>query len=304
MDRITKEAKDNLELQVLILSTIDTYNHEKRLATEAGVSVTENMALKKKKTSEDSLTIGENEKIRRGQVHYTNWVKKLFHQALNYMDPAVFPNDFVKHIDLETCKQIFEGGTHLRLYGEQVDRVADDGKLATFNALRTLYEDNGSLWKTYVWAGYSVSFDGPNGCFSKRVAYDGRIMITCKGIEGEVEFPKSVFGSDPGPFVKIEANFSLKSAHFKTPIDKYNLAFLFPVLGRSLKRRRSEEVGAAAGAPAPRANAIREATAARRDGVLNDGHEDEEEASGEAIDLGELAVVAAKAPPAVLPDPA
>ena len=155
---------------------------------------------------------------------------------MNFMDPEVFPQDFVKHLDVETCKQVFEGGTHLRIFGEQVDRVSDENKLATFKALKALYEENGSPWKAYVWTGHTVNFDGANGFFTKRVDNDGRIMITCKGIQGDVEFSKTLYGRDPGPFDQIKANFSIRSAYFETAVDKYGLSFLFPVLGRSLKK--------------------------------------------------------------------
>ena len=65
MGQITKEAKDNLELQVLILGTIDTYNNEKRLADAAGVSVSENMSQKKARRPDGvaAPTIDPNEKI-------------------------------------------------------------------------------------------------------------------------------------------------------------------------------------------------------------------------------------------------
>lgn len=257
MDKIVKAAKDNIELQQLLLSQIDTYNLEKYKAQASGLTVSESVVIesraKKSKTGAaagDVPEISPTENIRRGQFYYTFWVKKLFHQALLFIDPTVFTNEFLKDVEIGTCKMLVEFGTGLRLHGDQLDKIATCNKLQTFTSMKALYVQNGRQWRDLVWSGYRVDFSGSNGFYSSENVGD-KVMVTVKGIQDSVEFTSSISGSDPGPFVFIESNFSLQSAHFKTPRGEYKLCFLFPSLGRKLTRRPSDDVGATNGPPVP-----------------------------------------------------
>lgn len=68
--------------------------------------------------------------------------------------------------------------------------------------------------------------------------------MKCKTLGKTIRVPEEVTNGDPNiQEVTIKQNFSLHSAFLQTATDTYNIAHFFLALGRSLRRRRSEEAG-------------------------------------------------------------
>ena len=254
MALISQKSSRNMELQLLLVHVIQTYEAEQKQAKAAGLTVSQHaqhiaeQAKKKRKVVEGDLMeeISPTEMLRPGQLTYTRWTKALFQRALMYIDIDAMPPEFVKHLSIEVCKELFEFGLGLRMHGDNPDKATNTNLLKLFGMLKNFYEMHGSLWAT------RIQWDGGNPLWASCGFYTvekhmGRIFVKCSLVRDPVEFTKDICGSDPGPFDVVSQNFSLKLAHFKTAKDSYVLMNLFPVLsaGRMLRRRLSEQLGVA-----------------------------------------------------------
>ena len=87
MQKINDEASANLELQVLLLETIESYKKEQERASSQNLTIQQAISqekeMKKRKVTvapaetTTVLVIEPNLTLRRGQLLYANWVKKL-----------------------------------------------------------------------------------------------------------------------------------------------------------------------------------------------------------------------------------
>ena len=242
---IKREAEGQLELQTLLLGHISTYKMELRQAQEMGCKTVAEACAQggpKKRKVPAAIEISPDEVIRRGQFYYVNWNAKMLNAAMNFMDEVAMPMTHLKQLSLEVKKEAFERATNLRLTGDQVDKIAKVNKLDCFSDLRTCYVENGRVWRSLVWSGFSIDWADPKNGVFRRAIVDGKIMIHCVHCEEPKELTAEVIGNDAGPFDVIVWNHSLRAAHFQTRKGTYNLSQLFPTLSRTLRRRVSEEV--------------------------------------------------------------
>ena len=252
---INKKATHNVELQLLLMSTISTYEAEQADAKRAGLMVSQHVveqARKRRKVVAEAVVgeeeISPTETLRYGQHVYANWTKNLFVRALTYIDIHSMPPSFVKTLSHQVLKEVFEFGLGLRLHGENPDKATELNILKLFGLLKQFYVMNGSLWTKIQWEGTTPLWAkcGYYSVESAKCSERGaRIFAGCSQVAKPVEFTEDIYGTDPGPFDVVLQNFSLKFAHFKTAKDTYMLMNLFPVLSRTLRRRLSEEFGVA-----------------------------------------------------------
>ena len=89
MQKITDKATPNLELQVLLLETIESYKSEQERASSQNLTIQQAISQEKERKkrmvapAETTmvLVIDPNLLLRRGQLQYANWVKKLLMEA-------------------------------------------------------------------------------------------------------------------------------------------------------------------------------------------------------------------------------
>ena len=208
MALISQKSSRNMELQLLLLSVIQTYEAEQKQAKAAGLTVSQHaqhiaeQAKKKRKVVEGDLMeeISPTEMLRPGQLTYTRWTKALFQRALVYIDIDAMPPEFVKHLSIEVCKELFEFGLGLRMHGDNPDKATNTNLLKLFGMLKNFYEMHGSLWATRI---QGNQWDGGNPLWASCGFYTvekrmGRIFVKCSLVRDPVEFTKDICGSDPG----------------------------------------------------------------------------------------------------------
>ena len=198
------------------------------------------------------LVIPATEQLRRGQFYYGKWYTVLSKQLLYFVDPAKWTAQHMVLVDSkEKCWELMSALLDLRCFGDVMDKVGTPDKTTLFDNLRTTYQDLGQR------LGWMINMD--EHLAEARVNWDtaGHFLveqdgpttkITCKILRSFVTLGPEHVGSDPGPFT-VKHNFSVHLACLVSARDSYLLVYIFPQLGRSLRRRVSEETGAAAAVP-------------------------------------------------------
>ena len=189
MDKINTSAGNNIELQILLISTIESYNEAKAHMLASGQSVAE-LALstgpKRRcvRQPEGELVVPVIEpglKFRRGQMTIASWVGKLVRECCHFVDSGVFTNTFVEAVSVKVLLECLEFGCDVKVVGEQLDKVGSEYKLQQFERMNDVYECKGKPWRDLVWQGNCVDWaDTRNALFKKTIAEDGTIEILCK----------------------------------------------------------------------------------------------------------------------------
>ena len=189
MDKINSSAGNNIELQILLISTIESYNEAKENSLTSGQSVAE-LALstgpKRRCTRapEGELHVPPIDplmKFRRGQVTIASWVAKLLRECCHFIDPSVFTNSFVEAVTARVLFECLEFGCDVKVFGDQLDKVGSDYKLQQFERMKEVYELKDHPWRTLVWQGNCIDWgDERNALFKMAVTDDGIVQILCK----------------------------------------------------------------------------------------------------------------------------
>ena len=189
MEKINTSAGNNIELQILLISTIESYNEAKEHSLTSGHSVAE-LALStgpkrrcvRQPEGELHVPVIDPElKFRRGQLTIASWVAKLVRECCHFIDPSVFTNTFVEAVTVKVLLECLELGCDVKVVGEQIDKVGSEYKLQQFQRMYEVYECKGKPWRDLVWSATMIDWaDVRNAAFVKTIKEDGRIEILCK----------------------------------------------------------------------------------------------------------------------------
>ncbi len=242
---ISGKCRGKLALQAILISTIMEYE---ALDKDGAPNARENSKRKK----QDSLdgTLGHHQYI------FGNWKNDLLTDLLAHIDPEAMDMMTLKAMPMETKKEGIECVTDIKMFGDEMDRIACTDKRTLLDSIKRVYEKLGRRLRyltisvgdgTFAW-GESA----PWSIVSHVVADDG-ITVTCRLASWanngrdhlDVTFTKANFLDDKGPF-SLSMPFSIKQAYLvsETTGDNYSVLGLAPGIRRRLVRRVSDEEGA------------------------------------------------------------
>jgi len=263
---IKDKLNNNLELQLMVLSTITDWEKASRvMQSQPGTgSVSELLSKKhKKKTLEEDgpaqmEAVDPTEVLHRNRACYCFWGPKLLKHALEFMTDGKLNKKTLAKLTKNQTLEVFEYATDIRVTGDSLDKArAVDGvlnKLRIFEKLKDTYIQQGKRIDQLPldqvakgnldWAKYGHYQVTTTRCDGKL-----QVNVTNNTLKQSTTMDEGFIAGDEGPFDFIENNFSQYQASLATSKDTYKLQFLFPTLGRSLKRRLSES-GAIGDVPA------------------------------------------------------
>lgn len=254
---ITDKVANNLELQALVLDTIEDYEKAGKSAKGRGLSLLETVtpkARKKQKTTQDIdyTKIRDGDKpVGRQRSIYAKWSSKWFTELFLFcesdLDLALL--DALGHH--ERFPEMFEYAWGLEVTGEGNDKVVDvsQTKLALFEKLKDMYESNGAKLANFhqhiqngvvhwISAGIfqivSAGRKGPGRPFE--------VVVKSASLGKTAVVSQEHLAGDEGRF-SLAANWSETSAATLPPATSWKLSFFFPAPGRKLRRQTSKEVG-------------------------------------------------------------
>lgn len=249
--RIGAAVQNNLELQQLVLSTIESYENSMKIAKHQGSSVMDLTKKRKKHADRDLATVSDADKeVGKGKVVYKTWPKKWYSERLCFIEEELEPSVFEsmpKDRLAEICERVLE----LQFLGDTPDRAKNtkNKKIDLFERLKALYMANGRVlqqvqdqfkqgyvnWETNGF--YSIQVDDASG--STRLP---AISLTCHVERKTILMNPDDMPDERGPF-RIVNNYSLANAVVQGSRDSYRCQNYFTALGRRLKRNLSETLG-------------------------------------------------------------
>jgi len=270
---IKDKLNNNLELQLMVLSTISDYETASRVskAGTVGGSLAELLGKKKKKKEtgkeeeEDAMIqINPDEILHRNRACYAGWGPKLMKECLCYTSAGKLSAKVLARTAKDKLLQIFEFSLDIKVTGDSLDKAkitgGDLNKLKVFNKLKEIYEEKGKRCDNLTTHITNNTLDwAKHGHYSVETAMvEGMVAsvtVLNKQIKQYQTMAPSLYEGDEGPFDTIEDNYSQFQAALVTPRDSYKLQFLFPSLGKSLKRKLSD-AGCVDGLPASPAKLV------------------------------------------------
>ena len=266
--QIQEDLAGNLELQGLVMATIEEYKTMKHQARGSACSVTDmvmrTLEARKRKapsSSEDSRGADKKKKpripatvkdveLRRGQHVFNDWSMKLTRELLLYIDCEV-DRQVINVMSSAALKQAMEHVLDLRVFGDRKDRVGSTHKPTLFASLKRVYEAYGFRLRTLeVDAGTGeINWDASTkvtvtkhdlGINSVSLSFVDEHGKTWKGY-----VTADTLQGDPGPF-RLASHWSLRSAVLKSSVAEYPIAGFFSPRYRKLAPRKSDAEGATA----------------------------------------------------------
>lgn len=245
MKQITSAANNNMELQLLLLNEIASYNHVTKGGHTTMSAVVKDSAVKKKK-EEFAWDTAEEGEFERWQWAFKKWGPALIKRLVMFADPELRKYDDAKcWSNKDFCNQMFEYGFDIRVTGDAVDYVANPSKPETFAGLARGYAKKGHRLRNLVVMITTASFDWPTGGvygYSFAAKGEGRILVlTNKLLQKSVEIDNETV--DPAEFDKISLtkNWSQYDAKLVVPSDELICSTFFPNLKKTLKQQNSDE---------------------------------------------------------------
>jgi hypothetical protein len=248
--KITVAVKNNIELQSLVISTIDKYNSG-GLSADGHIQNLANIITPKKRgrpavdCNEDVVTVVDGDKqIGRQNASYAGWGRARKEECLCICSAGDVRKMWLLGLPLERLNELMERAFGLRCTGELLDRVGvtKQSRNELYDSMKTMYIENGRPLvglDRYVHDG-AIDYGSGLGQYSLTVQgeADARIVtVYCKAIDATKNISIDVAG-DIGPFT-IKSNWSMKGAFISSPSETWQCSYFFPSLGRTLKRRRS-----------------------------------------------------------------
>jgi hypothetical protein len=247
--KITLSVKNNIELQSLVISTIDKYNSG-GLSADGHIQNLANIITPKKRgrpapDSEDVITVLDGDKqIGRQNASYAGWGRARKEECLCLCSAGDVRKVWLLGLPLERLNELMERAFSLRCTGALLDRVGEfkQTRNELYDSMKTMYIENGRPLvglDRYVHDG-AIDYGSGLGQYSLTVQGDGDariVAVYCKAIDATKNITIDV-ASDIGPFT-IKSNWSMKGAFISSPSETWQCSYFFPSLGRTLKRRRS-----------------------------------------------------------------
>lgn len=251
MAEITKACAGNVELQTVLLDQIKKYQKAKT----DGTLVTTSTPRKKKEDTEPesakrlAAVEGLQAKIlNRNQMLYKKWSVDMLRAMVAYCDPTLSWSWLLSFAQKERFLEMLEYAFGIDIFGGKPDRTASLDMSMLLPRLKRVYESNGSLLSPLPASCEGGFVDwSKHGHYSLEVvdSADGKALnITCRPLKKTVTVGQHITEGDATlDSAMLRRNFCLKAAFAATSSDTYNLSHFFPELGRSLRKRLSEEAG-------------------------------------------------------------
>lgn len=260
IDAIMAEARGNLEVQVLLLSTIKDWKAQKD--GTAAAPKRKNKSAQFDDSGDDSggrddagppFEIDQKLTLGRSGTRYAAWKKALFLELFHYCGGRRW-NPAKKLLDsLPQLQQVFEYSFDLNISDptRRQDRSVQTNKKATFEALAALHEAHGRRLLSIDVRDGAVEWT-KQGCFSvvDTTQKDGarRIVVTDRFANRVANLPEYMLSDcQDAPLTNdnIMMKYSYQGAYLKiNASDKFECHNLFPRAKRQLVRRMSDDVGA------------------------------------------------------------
>ena len=264
--QIQEDLAGNLELQGLVMATIEEYKTMKHQVRGLACSVTDvvmsTLEARKRKapsSSEDSRGAEKKKKkqripakvedveLRRGQQVFNELSMKLTRELLLYIDCEV-DRQVINVMSSAALKQAMEHVLDFRVFGDRKDRVASTHKPTFFASLKRVFEAYGfRLMTLEVDAGTGENnWDASTkvtvtkhdlGINSVSLSFVDEHGKTWKGY-----VTADTLQGDPGPF-RLASHWSLRSAVLKSSVAEYPIAGFFSPRCRKLAPRKSDAEG-------------------------------------------------------------
>lgn len=260
---IQQKTKDSLELHMVVLDAISEYEAAKQTADSEGKTLAD-LGRRSKASSDldgDDGGIDEaahtayfkeqvfSKPLPKTCANYKVWGKNLLGDLLYYVCPQNFNLHMVKQArDRDILRQHVEDAFDLVMTGNSSDTtggILNAEVLVT--SLKAIYDKNGRLLDgVTVLPGCIVDYNAPGvGHFTVETTTQSEgvvYMVTCRSLGRSVPIPSELITefNQVTTTNDIKYNFS----RFRAEIDlnpPLRLQNLFPLLGRMLKKRKSEE---------------------------------------------------------------
>jgi len=172
MTRIVTASHDNIELQMMVLNTIDEYEAAEKVAQEEGRSTGEMLrsAGKRRRILNDGAASSQRphvnpmigEQLPLSSKSWKNWSLGNLRELIVYCDSA-------QHVDWDSLASVsskpqllmlIEHGTDIITAGEQgLDRVSELNKRTLFESIRSTYEEKGCRWVIFSGKTFNAFID-------------------------------------------------------------------------------------------------------------------------------------------------
>lgn len=251
--RIQTAVMNNLELQQLVLSTIEAYENSQKIAKHSGSTVMDlTKKLKKSADAEGPVLSDADKEVGKGRLVYKSWPKKWYQELLCYIEEDLEPagmNNMPKDRLAEICERVLE----LQFLGDTPDKASNPKmtKADLFDRLKAVYMANGrsllefnnEFSKGYVnwehFGHYAIRIEESGSSWMEQ-----KVHLTCKAVRKTIVMDPDSMPGDSGPY-KLVGNHSLANAMVQGAKDTYRCQNYFTALGRRLKRNLSETLGLA-----------------------------------------------------------
>lgn len=252
---IIEKTKDSLELHMFVLDAIADYESAKKTAADEGKQVSE-LGKRTRTASSDANCMEFDEaehiayfntgvfsrRLPRNCANYKVWGENILAELLHYVCPLKF--------HLPMLRTVAGNGSHTTggvLNAEVI-----------FTSLKAVYEKNGRLLdNATVLAGCVIDYTAPGaGHFSIDTTSQGGDVVykvTCKTLNKNVPIPADLLGDFDRVLHTADIKYNYSRSRAEVDLDPpLLLQNLFPMLGRLLKKRKTEEGATCRGKPARR----------------------------------------------------
>lgn len=264
MKKIKDSIGGNLELQMLVLSTIESYQAGAKVAKSQSSTLAEAVSKRMKRDkvqveadsdaeSAEPLSITDWEKaIGRPRAMYSTWSKLWLCELLSYITDMKISMKMLLGLGSKArhC-ELLELALGIRCTGKFHDKIGDSSlqKGFVFDACKALYKKIG----LHPLAGVAEGFiDGgidwqKVGHYQLKVTPPATdqggtvVVVACRATKQELRINPAVLQGDKGPF-QLHCNWSLVESYILSPMDTYRLSDLWPSTPRQLRRRDTEEL--------------------------------------------------------------
>jgi hypothetical protein len=250
MQLITTACTGNMELQQILVNTIKQYEAAKETGELQAFLQPKKRQKKEVDPAPDPDMLPDKD-LNRNQSMFLKWGAPLLKHMLYFAHAGDFNWDTLQSITVkDRLLEIIEYCWDFKIFSLTPDRLNNLKVETLFPSFRQSYLDNGVRFhalKENMDAGH-IDWK-VHGHYSVRVitvegSSQEQLEVTSKTLKQTVLVPVEVTSGDStlSTFV-IKQNFSQHASFLQTATDTYLCASFFPLLGRTIRRRNSEEQG-------------------------------------------------------------
>lgn len=238
--KIADACKDNLELQMILLSDVDKYNKVRE--TTATGTISQAMQNSGKKKARQDFHEVEDAALERWLWSFKKWGPSLIQHLAMYCDHSVRSLSTCKIWNQkDICQQLLEYAWDIQVSGTEVDFVLQVNKLQCFEELKKAYAAKGHcLQKLSGAIAAGVIEWSALGHYEVKAKGEKYELIN-KTMSKTVVLPDGLVQGVELADMRLAMNWSLIEATLLLQKDSVKCSSLFPTLKRSLKRAASNE---------------------------------------------------------------